>query len=467
MTVLYESSSSDLESQFGSPHGYHNIFAGHLRERNIDRSRPSTSPFLPKFEMSPASVPMGHNFSASSFSDPEIDPDWNSFNFNEPVNDLDSTSPMSNHAYQDFIPNWHSVNSFTEAPQAMNTPASQPQQTTDNFGFSFPQHQFTNGQQALGSKTSICPLLHVETRSNSRLAHRARAPISIPNTNHGWNYPDDLSPGIKTDNSLSDQEIFSASSFSTQASYQQPPWSPVDHSRVPSIGITQHMSFGSASALPVSHDAYRTSYAGSVLSMDSSPQARGIGTPNSERSPLFAPAHLSGSMGSTNSHQCQGHDHQHETPRAMQQPFQQTRTLNVDVIGIGMGSQSQGNKGRRSQAPREPTHSPVSDYVMVESVDISAVSPSFSGFMKAEPSTSAPRSPVTFVTEQYPLVSDSGKQASNQGVIRKTREGKRAGGRSLGSHLPADKAARAKQLREEGSCWICCLQRDSVCFYYS
>jgi len=28
-------------------------------------------------------------------------------------------------------------------------------------------------------------------------------------------------------------------------------------------------------------------------------------------------------------------------------------------------------------------------------------------------------------------------------------------------HLPPDKAARAKQLRDEGSCWICCLQRDS------
>lgn len=269
---------------------------------------------------------------------------------------------------------------------------------------------------------------------------------------------------METDHSFSDQELFEPSSYSTQESYrqQQPPWSPVDHSQVPSIGITQIMSFGSPSALPISYDAYHTSYAGSALSMDSSPQARGIGTPNSERSPLFAPAHLAGSLGSSNS-QCHGHDHQHHTPRAAQYSFSQPQTLNVDMIGIGMGSQSQGNKRRRSQAPREPSHSPVSDYVMVESSDISAVSPSFSGSMKMEPSTSGPQSPLTFVAEHYPPSADSGKQPSTQGVIRKARDGKRAGGRSLGSHLPADKAARAKQLREEGSCWICCLQRDSVC----
>jgi hypothetical protein len=272
---------------------------------------------------------------------------------------------------------------------------------------------------------------------------------------------------MKTDNSLSDHEIFPDSSFSTQASYQ-PPWSPVDQSRVPGIHVTaQHIDFESPSTFPISRDAYRHSYENSVLSMDSSPQARGVGTPTSEMSPLLSPAHLSSSMGSTNSHMCQGHDHHHETPRAIQTRFQQTQTLNLDVIGIGMGSQSQGNKRRRSQAPREPTHSPVSDYVMVESVDMS-VSPSYSGSMKAEPSNSAPISPMTFVTEQYPLSSDSGKQPSTQGVIRKIRDskGKRAGGRSLGSHLPADKAARAKQLREEGSCWICCLQRDSVCYEY-
>jgi hypothetical protein len=454
MTTLYESSSSDFESQFGSPHGYHNMFAaGHLREENIDRStRPSTSPFPPKFELSPGSVAMGHNFSASSFSDSEV-AEWNSFTFNDP----NSTSPMSNHAFeQDFIPAWNTINSFTEAPQAMNIPASQPQQTTQSFNFHYPQHQFVNRQQIIDSKAAKVPFLPFETFVYFSLAHRASH--SIASTDHGWPYQEssDLSPGIKTDHSLSDQDIFSASSFSTQASFQ-PPWSPVDHSRVPGIVTTQHMNFGSASAGPVPHDDYRTSYAGSIISMDSSPQARGIRTPNSDRSPSFAPAHLSSSMGSTNSHQCQGHDHQHKTPRAMQNAFQQNPTLNVDVSGIGMGLQ--GNKRRRSQAPREPTHSPVSDYVMVESVDMSALSPSYSGSMKVEPS-------MTFVTEQYPLSSDSGKQPSSQGVIRKTRDGKRAGGRSLGSHLPADKAARAKQLREEGSCWICCLQRDSVCLKY-
>lgn len=299
----------------------------------------------------------------------------------------------------------------------------------------------------------------MQTWTDSHLANRARAPLSTPsNSDNVWNFQEDLSPGVKTDNSLSDQELFPASSFSTQASFQQSPWSPVGHSRVPSIGITQHggMNFGSADALPISQDAYRTSYAGSIISMDSSPQARGIGTPNSERSPIFPAANLSSSPGSTSS-QCYGHDHLHQTPRAMQYAFQQTQNLNVDMIGIG--AQPQGTKHRRSQAPREPSHSPVSDYIMVESSD--AVSTSFTSSMKVEPPTSAPRSPMTFVAEQFSP--DSGKRPSTQGVIRKPREVKRPGGRSLGSHLPADKAARAKQLREEGSCWICCLQRDSVC----
>jgi hypothetical protein len=157
MTVLYESSSSDLESQFGSPlvHGYHNSFAGHLREANIiDRSRASTSPFFLKFEMSPTSVPMDHTFSASSLSDSDIAPDWN-FNFNVPLNEPEPTSPMSTHqAFQDFIPNWHPVN-FTAPQQRMNIPASQPGQTNDNYGFSFSQHQYPTGQQTLNSKAAV------------------------------------------------------------------------------------------------------------------------------------------------------------------------------------------------------------------------------------------------------------------------------------------------------------------------
>ena len=53
----------------------------------------------------------------------------------------------------------------------------------------------------------------------------------------------------------------------------------------------------------------------------------------------------------------------------------------------------------------------------------------------------------------------SARRQSNE---RKIREGKRVGGRSVGMHLTTEVAARAKQLRDEGSCWICCFQRDSV-----
>jgi hypothetical protein len=150
MSVLYESSSPDLESQFGSPHGFHHhIVAGHLKEGNIDRSaRLSASPLIPSFDMVPTSVSMDHNFSESSYSDSEIAASWNSF----PYHDTESISPMSN--FQDFNTNWHSVNSFTESQQAMNIPASQAQQTTDNFCFDFSQNSFPNGQQALNSKAS-------------------------------------------------------------------------------------------------------------------------------------------------------------------------------------------------------------------------------------------------------------------------------------------------------------------------
>lgn len=38
----------------------------------------------------------------------------------------------------------------------------------------------------------------------------------------------------------------------------------------------------------------------------------------------------------------------------------------------------------------------------------------------------------------------------------------RHGGRQHGTHLQGDVAARARQIREIGTCWLCCLQRDSV-----
>jgi hypothetical protein len=232
MAALHELSSSDLEGQVRSPHEYRNMFAGQDRSIKL-----STSPFFPKLEFPPRSM-------------------WESVPFNDP----NSTSPMSTHAFEqdfipDFIPAWNTFNSFTEAPQAMNIPASQPQQTPQSFSFHYPQRQFVNGQQILDSKAAKFPFLPFETFFYFPSARRA--PHSIASTDHGWPYQEssDLSPDIKTDFSLSDQQISSPSSFSTQASFQtprsstlasfQPPWSPVHHSRVPGNVTTQHMNYRS------------------------------------------------------------------------------------------------------------------------------------------------------------------------------------------------------------------------------
>lgn len=160
MSTLYESSSSDLESQFGSPYGYHpNIFAGHLRDEKAHRSRSSTSPFFSsKFDMSPANVPINHEFSADSLSDSEIiASDWNSFPYSNALANLDVTAPMSNHAFEDTNSNWHSVNSFSETSQTMAIPVTQPHQMTGSFDFSFAPHQFSNPQQSLSSKAATSP----------------------------------------------------------------------------------------------------------------------------------------------------------------------------------------------------------------------------------------------------------------------------------------------------------------------
>lgn len=161
MTALYGHSRSDFESQFGSPYGYdHSISTGHLREDQVHRFRSSTSPFFPNFEMSPTSVPMGPNFSTDSFSDSEIiasASDWNNeFIFNDSTNNIDSISPMSSQNFDDFVPNWHSVNQYTtEAPQAMNHPPSQPQQANNNYVYGFSQHQFPDPHQAPSSEATI------------------------------------------------------------------------------------------------------------------------------------------------------------------------------------------------------------------------------------------------------------------------------------------------------------------------
>jgi hypothetical protein len=116
---------------------------------------------------------------------------------------------------------------------------------------------------------------------------------------------------------------------------------------------------------------------------------------------------------------------------------------------------------------RDPSHSPMSEYVLVEKNDAESAI-----FVEDHQPPQAKEKKTTFKTSRKststrarpdsdPFVSEfhSARRQSND---KKARDAKRVGGRSVGMHLPTDVAARAKQLRDEGSCWICCFQRDSV-----
>ncbi|KAK3080797.1 hypothetical protein LTS18_013006 [Coniosporium uncinatum] len=94
-------------------------------------------------------------------------------------------------------------------------------------------------------------------------------------------------------------------------------------------------------------------------------------------------------------------------------------------------------------------------------------------------STTTYRSPFSAGTEStYPtvIVSPGGKEipvrfqsyqpprsggATHRPSVSHKISSKRVGGRALGSHLDPEKAAKTKAMREQGSCWLCCLQRDS------
>ena len=126
-----------------------------------------------------------------------------------------------------------------------------------------------------------------------------------------------------------------------------------------------------------------------------------------------------------------------------------------------------------SSPDSEPSpSSPVTDFVFVQSP--TQISSSQSHF-EQQVITSQPEeedSKTAFTSEIpmshlkrphnsiLPANSSSDTRIATESVRRKLGTTKR-GGRAVGSHLSREGAARAKKLREEGSCWLCCLQRDS------
>jgi hypothetical protein len=207
----------------------------------------------------------------------------------------------------------------------------------------------------------------------------------------------------------------------------------------------------------------------SVMSLDSSsPQPQGIHTPSSTRSPSFAQLHLPPSPRTSLSSVTYGHDQ--DTPRIPQNAFNSAQQPSQSYVPIGVGTSSQpisaSKRKRNDHAQRELTNSPSvsGDYVMVSSVSKTAAN---AKRMDTKPSKAPAASSAMFYHEHYPHPDEKRVRKANEFVPRKTSTGRKSGGRSLGMHLAPEKAAKAKELRGDGACWICCLQRDSVSRVYS
>jgi hypothetical protein len=216
--------------------------------------------------------------------------------------------------------------------------------------------------------------------------------------------------------------------------------------------------------LATDHESYNISYPASISVIShesSSPQPQGIHTPSSTRSPSFTQLHLPASPRTSLNSVAYSQDQ--DTPRISQHIFGTAQPSNqpYSLSGVGPSSQhiSVTKRKRNEYVHREPTHSPSvsGEYVMVESF-----SKTGANTKRIDTKPSKASAPDMFYHEHYPRNEDKRPRKSNEFVARKTSNGRKSGGRSVGMHLAPEKAAKAKDLRSDGACWICCLQRDSV-----
>lgn len=252
------------------------------------------------------------------------------------------------------------------------------------------------------------------------------------------------------------------------------PWSPVGQ-RFDGFNNTHDVI---DTANEIAYEPYATSYPVSVMSIDSSsPQPPGMSTPSSTRSPSFAEARLHstsphsvgvGSFGSMGYMQDQD-----QTPRVPQHNFSQPMrsSLSYHLTGTGAGtsmgtsSQQTIKRKRNDHFQREPSRSPfssssTSSYVLVDKPKSASKDKML---IDSKPSIAQTSSFV--IQQEYPQGDEKRPRKASECGVRKPSNGKKSGGRSLGMHLDAKKAAKAKDLRSDGACWICCLQRDSVSLF--
>jgi hypothetical protein len=393
--------------------------------RNGDRSRNSASSFGTSMDdLSPDAGPMELAFSDSSFSEPDME--WMNL-----FVDGDSTSPLSVPMSDPEFPSWGS-NNTPPTTQGYDISAAQ------RVGFHIPHYQHTSPP----SNQSLRPFS----------AQYSAGAFGHP----GWTYQGRQNPPeIRFDN-LSNEDPLSASSVSTHTSLE--PWSPVN--RFAGLPGVQDVPFA-----PATDEPYMNSYPASISVMSlesSSPQPQGLNTPSSTRSPSFAAVNLhSTSPQTTNGGSLAlpafTTDHE-QTPRISQTSF---NPVSYQLTGAGLGPSSpQASKKRRnSQARREPTHSPFSsgsEYVMVESNSKTALNAK-----RMNSKVSKTQQAEVFFHEQFPQSEEKRPKRATEFAVRKPSNGRKSGGRTLGMHLAPEKATKAKDLRIDGACWICCLQRDS------
>lgn len=250
------------------------------------------------------------------------------------------------------------------------------------------------------------------------------------------------------------------------------PWSIEAGSRYPGQVLPHHAAFRPSTTTSTFDTSY-PAYAHSVLSsaQASSPLGEGLSTPSLNRSPMFSHVAPDSSAGSSNGGDAQRRNFYSydQIPRQLRTSFAYANQQDISPQHLLIDPTSM------QQLHRDPSHSPLSDFVMIEQSDVLpsnhiedhryCQSKQKKAVMKRPRVVTANNSRQesdNFVSE-YPSRTPGPirRQSSSAAKIAKDNS-RRVGGRSPGMHLNEEAAARAKQLRDEGSCWICCFQRDSV-----
>jgi hypothetical protein len=255
----------------------------------------------------------------------------------------------------------------------------------------------------------------------------------------------------------------SASSLATNGSIHEP-WSPESHPRYNRIPSADVNMFGPAS------DNLEP-YASSVHSHNSldSPLFSFNPTPSPARSPIPAQAEpfkslsLMSERQLSNCSSLSGVSPTDQTPRPRQTAFPHAEQSRRPFTATDVKPSPRLLTENTSQTISiDNTHSPTSDFVLVDSATDIQSSPSPKPIKrKASEVEEAHEFETVFIRHIFSPDQDYSLNHEAH-LARKRVNGNRVGGRATGSHLNAQSAARARELREKGSCWICCLQRDSV-----